>query len=244
VNDRIRMNSGAELSKYGYENRVVEWDDGDPHLLFTDLLKEYIKDTEYVLDIGCGNATKVQEISLSAACVIVLTSASGIENIPHRGNIQFVAADVDKLPFLDETIDLVYISSVIDLGDKKMLEEIIRVIHPDGAMVGLVAGESHCIETQEIFGRGRGWPPAKCVRFSIPERLRKVGMKLDYFAEYYGSGYSPSIAAHANLLASAQLIPDFDPVKDASLLREVERKLKTDRGIRDTEHLALFVARK
>ncbi len=155
------------------------------------------------------------------------------------------ALQMDELPLRaeDKAFDLLY-SSAATASDDDALKEAARVLSPDGIYIGLSAGESHRIELQEIFGRGRNWPPVKPLRFAVPERLAEAGLELISFAEYYGASYCSDLALYAEDLAANSIVPDFDPDGDAVFVREVERKLTTDRGIRDTQHRVLFVARK
>lgn len=155
------------------------------------------------------------------------------------------ALQMDELPLRaeDEAFDLVY-SSASTASEEDVLREAARVLAPDGVLAALAEGESHRIELQEIFGRGRNWPPPKPLRFAIPERLSAVGLELMSLSEYYGTSHCPDLESYAAELAGSTIIPDFDAERDAVLLREVARKLTTERGIRDTQHRVLFVARK
>ncbi len=111
-----------------------------------------------------------------------------------------------------------------------------------GVLIGMICAETHYIETQEIFGRGFGWPPARPLRFAIPEAVTVSGLQLILFAEYFGTSFCPDTLALSNYLEASSIIPNFDAAKDAALIREVQRKLTSDRGIRNTEHLAIYAA--
>lgn len=150
----------------------------------------------------------------------------------------------DPVPSDGGPYDLVCLRCERGLPETETLAEIAQCLAQDGGVVGIAAGESHRIETQEIFGRGAGWPPAQPARFALPVRLAAAGLELVSFAEYYGVSYCPDIEFLAADLQHSGLIPSFDRVGDALFLREVGRKLTTERGIRDTEHFVVFVARK
>ncbi len=113
-----------------------------------------------------------------------------------------------------------------------------------GVLLGAACAETHYIETQEIFGRGVGWPPGRPLRFAIPDAVAASGLQLIFFAEYFGASFCPDAQAFIKLLEASSIIPGFDAVKDAALIREVQRKLMSDRGIRNTEHLAIYAASK
>lgn len=225
--------------------RELEWEGDDPEELFMLLALDAAGRAQAALDIGCGEGELTSRLAETAqrAAGIDISEIAIAEAARRRvrPNLSFAAGDARSMPFEDESFDLIC-SHRGPAADAGVLREIHRVMKSDGQLISLMRGESHRIETQEIFGRGAGWPPAAPVRFTIPDMLGKAGLALAFFAECYGIGYSPNLDAFAAYLGSTPLIPGFDPKQDAALLREVERKLTTSRGIRDTEHMAVFVA--
>ena len=237
-----------EVKARGGLNREIEWDGENPEDLFVELARDCAADAGRVLDVGCGEGSMSREIAAIAKQVVGLDiSAVALEEAARtspEGNPCFVRADARRLPFTDGVFDLICSRRGPASGSVQTLSEVRRVMRSGTMFVALAVGESHRIETQEVFGRGVNWPPVKPIRFAIPEQLQATGMELVSFAEYYGSSYYPDIDAYAAVLSCTPLIPNFDPEKDARLLREVQRQLATDRGIRDTEHVAVFVARR
>ena len=237
-----------EIKSRGPLRQTLEWEADDPAQLFAQLLSEHAKDAQLALDLGCGEGSTARTVAGLAGCVVACDmSALALQTaarLTAHPNIHYVQADADAMPFSDSSFDLAYSRRGPALESRQALLEAARVMSHRAVLVGLAVGESHRIETQEIFGRGRGWGPVTPVRFSIPQKVAATGLELIFFSEYYANGYYPDIHTYSELLAATPLIPDFDPEKDAVFLREVERKLKTDRGIRDTEHMAIFIARK
>lgn len=240
--------SRQELHRIGGPVRELEWEGDDPDQLFRELALDCASRVANVLDLGCGEGRFGREMAEEAGCVIGLeisrVAVEAAMQPPAPENLCFVRADARALPFVADAFDLVCSRRGPGAESIETLAEVRRVLRPGAMLVGLAVGELHRIEAQEIFGRGQHWPPAKPVRFAIPEKLAEAGLKLASFAEYYASGYYPDIAAYAALLGATPIIPRFNPEKDAIFLREVARKLTTDRGIRDTEHMAIFVAAK
>lgn len=232
-----------ELKNNGV-SRILEWEDDDPKALFLALVKDNASGA-VVLDVGCAEGELCKETAgLAKRVVGIDLSQTAIDEakISASANVEFVHGDAHRLPFSEDTFDLVCSMRGPGSASIEALIEIRRVLKPGGMLIALAIGEAHRIETQEIFGRGVHWPPVKCARFAIPERLESSGLKLDFFSESYGTSYCASLRDFTTQLSTTTIIPDFDPIRDAALLRQVDRMLKTDRGIRDTEHLAVFVA--
>jgi ubiquinone/menaquinone biosynthesis C-methylase UbiE len=245
--DRIASHRIA-LKARGGVVRDLEWETEDPEELFAELVSDYAKGASDVLDVGCGEGSTALEIAKLARLVVGVDISQVA--VAHAGGkssestARFVQADARGLPFADRSFDLVYSRRGPACDSVEVLTEIHRVLKPGAALVALVVGESHRIETQQVFGRGRNWPPVRPVRFDVPDKLESVGLEMIYFTELYGTAYYPNIENYAELLAASQQIPDFDREKDAALLREVARQLTTARGIRDTQHMAVLVATK
>ncbi len=228
--------------------RELEWEGDNPDELFRELVNDYAGSASDVLDVECGDGSMARETAKLARRVVgvdmsrvALAEATGKSS---EGNVRFVQAAPAHLPFADRVFDLAYSCAGAISRKTEILAEIGRVIKPGALLVALAMGESHWIETQEIFGRGLNWPPARPVRFAIPDQVEQAALTLIFFAEYYGSCHSPDVDSFVDLLETTPLIPGFDREKDAALLREIRRKLTTQQGIRNTQHAAVYVARK
>lgn len=108
-------------------------------------------DNEKVLDIGSGTGTfsvwmankglKVTGIDQSKEMIKVAQEKAEKENL----EIDYVLGDAHKLPFADETFDLVVSVTAIEFVDdpKSVLKEAMRVLKPNGRLViGALAKES------------------------------------------------------------------------------------------------------
>lgn len=144
-----------------------------------------------------------------------------------------------SLATIDGEYDLICVC-----GEAASFEDFARVLSAGGVLIGVTSGELHYIETQEIFGRGINWPPARPVRFAIPDAVTAAGLELVFFVEYFGVNYCPDIDSFVRFLISSEIVSDFDAAKDAVFVREIQRKLASERGIRNTEHLAVYAVTK
>ena len=99
---------------------------------------------ERVLDLGCGAGTDslvaaqmvgadghVTGIDMTAAMLVKARSAAAEMGAT---NVEFVEAEAERLPFADESFDVVISNGVIDLVPDKdaVFAEIFRVLHPGG----------------------------------------------------------------------------------------------------------------
>lgn len=102
---------------------------------------------ERVLDLGCGSGL---DAFVAALLVGARGGAVGVDLVPEMlevaargasgwegGNVEFVPADVERLPFEDESFDVVLSNGVLNLVPDKdaAFREARRVLRPSGAFV-------------------------------------------------------------------------------------------------------------
>jgi demethylmenaquinone methyltransferase/2-methoxy-6-polyprenyl-1,4-benzoquinol methylase len=94
---------------------------------------------ERILDLAAGTGTSSVALSHSGAKVIAVDFSSGMieEGRRKHKNIEFVQADIEKLPFGDDEFDAVTISfGLRNVNDpKQALAEMYRVLKPGGRLV-------------------------------------------------------------------------------------------------------------
>jgi len=101
---------------------------------------EYIKtvclEKSKVLDVGCGEGTRLTMFSKSGWGVDLSSKAISLakEKYPEY---DFQQADATKLPFSNNTFDVVYSAFVLEhtLNPKKVISEMIRVCKPNGQVI-------------------------------------------------------------------------------------------------------------
>jgi len=111
------------------------------HDSLMDDLKEYIKEDEKILDLGCGNGRLYQLFSEHNIDYAGVDFAENLVKIAKEnyGNY-FKTADILNLPFPDENFDSVWSIAVLhhipstELR-KRVLSEIRRVLRPNGRVI-------------------------------------------------------------------------------------------------------------
>ena len=107
----------------------------------------HVKTEEYVLDAGCGNGLTACVLAKVVGCKVVGVDLNHqmIENARVRAKregvshlVEFKVADVYKLPFEDNTFDLVMAESItVFLNKRKAYKEFYRVLKPEGRIADL-----------------------------------------------------------------------------------------------------------
>jgi len=130
-----------------------------------------VKEGDITLDAGCGNGRHSWEVynrnhspvvafDIDTVCVkknkYMLDSLKEQKEI--KGNYHLLVANVTKLPFKDDSFDKIICSEVLEHipEDKVAVEELIRVLHKDGAIgisVPHYLAESICWKlSREYYG--------------------------------------------------------------------------------------------
>lgn len=109
----LQWNSFRQIQLDSYSGVSVS---GERFWRATDWLPEQL-DGKWILDAGCG-AGRFAEIALEAgANLVALDFSSAVdacyENLKHFPNLHVVQGDIFKLPFLNESFDLIYSLGVL-----------------------------------------------------------------------------------------------------------------------------------
>lgn len=93
-----------------------------------------------ILEIGAGLGQHSHIIANTANQVfltdISIESVKFLSKIHKRKNIESLVADIEELPFQDNSIDLVIGAGVLSYGEnRKVMEEIYRVLKPSGYLI-------------------------------------------------------------------------------------------------------------
>lgn len=100
------------------------------------LLISLARNKKNILDLGCGEGTRLSSITKSGTGIDISEKAITLARKKYP-RLKFVIGDLEKLPFKNESFDLVYSAYVFEHleNPKKVLEEAKRVLKKDGDLV-------------------------------------------------------------------------------------------------------------
>lgn len=101
-------------------------------------IKQAALSAKKILDLGCGDGTRLGLLKTNAEKVGVDISDYGIKKARKEyKNVEFIKADIDNLPFPDENFDLVYSMFVLEhvQNPEKAIDEAIRVLEKGGKLI-------------------------------------------------------------------------------------------------------------
>jgi len=210
---------------------------------FPAILKKYSNKNFKVLDLGCGSgeltiemAPYFKEIIGIDFCKEYIDSANKIK-VP---NVKFIIADASKLPFKDESFDMIYSSRGPLSSQEKILIESLRVLKKKGLLIEETIGEKDKLELKKIFGRGQNYPIKKAKLKSIKEMLSKNGVNLLISKYYSYKKMYPTIEDVIELLNHAPIIPEFNEKKDKDKISKLKSKKEIILGF----HRLIWVGKK
>ncbi len=215
----------------------------------TDVALQFATPTSCVLDIGCGTAVKSLPVAEKVTMWIGLDPSASmrnaaLENAHSRGlrNVQVTDGEAVSLPFADGSFDL-----VTCFVAPHITSEVARVLRPGGIAVIEKIGERDKANIKQLFGEDSEGPRGYLLGLKTGQR-RKL-----YEAEFMSNfskmevreGEWRTFFSRQGLLrlcAQAKTVRNFDPVKDAQIIDEVERRYTVPQGIQTMQHRLLFVA--
>src|SRR3989344_6934379 len=119
---QLESNNLVRNGRHDYDREYREgahWDKGKPSANMS-LFLAYLKGDEKILDAGCGTGRDVIYLSDQGFEVVgVDASQAGIDIARHRvdeaekTNLQFDIANIEKLPYEDESFDAIYSGYVL-----------------------------------------------------------------------------------------------------------------------------------
>lgn len=172
------------------------------------LLPKQSGKTIKVLDIGCNSAL----LTSAVAKALKKSRVTGLDSYKEAivfarskyPNINFVVADAHKLPFKNNSFDLVICTETLEhvVDPKKALEEMVRILKHDArAVISMDSGSPlfRIIWNIWIKTRGKVWEDAHLHEFSaelLEDLIKKSGFKIQ-----------KKIYSHLGMAVTFQAIP-------------------------------------
>jgi len=240
--DEVGKNIGWDFSII--ESRKIikgkKWD-------FLRVVKQFLNKDKILLYIGTGGGEKILQISYFCKKIVGIDNSLEMvnksnENLVKSGrkNIEFRVADSKKLPFNDNFFDIVTARHA-PFSSK----EVTRVLKKGGLFISQQVGESDKKNIKKLFGRGQsfGKKSGNLIRRYIQE-LKDVGFKIIRKNHYDAIEYYKDIKDITFLLEHTPIIPKFNHHKDQKILKKLEKKYKTNKGIKTNSERFLIVPQK
>lgn len=168
------------------------------------LTLDSVHNNKTILEVGCGRGDFSILLSKQGARVKAMDfSLAAIEvarrkNLAKKTNINFVVADAQSIPFLDNVFDLIYSFECLEhiLEPQLMLNECYRALKPNGKVVLTTENYSNAFayvflyyKLRRIpFDSGSGTQPIEnfFVFWKVKKMLLKAGFKkIDFFGSHY-----------------------------------------------------------
>jgi ubiquinone/menaquinone biosynthesis C-methylase UbiE len=175
------------------------------------------RDPRDVLEVGCGRGELAERMSreLSAHVIALDQSARMVELTAARG-VEAIIGDVVDLPFGDGSFDcalaawMLYHASDLD----RALEELRRVLTPDGRLVSATSSERNLAEVWELVGE-IGAPGGSFTVESAEAALRRHFNQVEQRDVFGTVTFDGREAAYEYIAATrsaevADLLPDLD----------------------------------
>jgi SAM-dependent methyltransferase len=200
----------------------------DPWQLAFEAVVEFAP--KHVLEVGCGWGDFASRVAqeLGAEVVAVDISPRMVELARER-DVDARVADVQELPFADETFDCVaanwMLYHVPDLD--RGLAEIARVLRPHGRLVAATNGLHHLGEMWSLVGRDRAEEPIRFFAESGEEALRSRFVDIECRDATRPVSFPDVAAVRARIASSvahrhlADRVPDLDGPLEATAVQVV-----------------------
>lgn len=189
---------------------------GNPSEIFRQTLLAAGSENARMLDIGCGPGKYTEMLALGYSQVVGLDrSVNSLEyGIKHHNapNLEYILGDSKKLPFGDETFEV-----VATRLSPHSLAEIMRVLKPGGLALCMRVGETDALELRSLFGQtglvkkmelfiARAEPHSR----HIVEQWKEAGFLEVESTEHEYDMHFVTMTDLAKYLSRIPIIPEFD----------------------------------
>jgi ubiquinone/menaquinone biosynthesis C-methylase UbiE len=228
----LKTNFGLENTAYKKGRRPF------PQKVITYLWEQNINKSPRILDIGCGTGIATRQLAQKKKINVVGLDADALmikKAKQQNDKIDYVIGTADKLPYKDETFDIVTaFSSFHWFQNKKSLDEIRRVLKKQGLffivnhfdMEGFRIGFRDRLETilhRKIPLAKRNYQPELLLRTN---RFKEIKRKFFYFVEEHSL---KSALSHIQSSYAWTLIPE-ETKETAVVIMKTHIKSQKKRG--------------
>ncbi len=234
-----------------YEAAAIRGIDENRPWQLENIIRQYLSDTQLLLDIGAGTASKLTPLSNAANHLIALEPNSRMlaqaqKNLSEKkiNNIHLIAGLAQNLPFYDNSFDIV--TNMLAPYD---FAEAYRVLKPKGKLIEEKLGERDKYELKLLFGEDEKGLRGQLIHlpdnFIIDDCHKKLSGLFSKFS--IQTGIWPtyySIEGLTALLENTPSVRNFNRFHDQKTFEQACRLLMTDKGIRILQHRILIIAEK
>jgi len=204
-----------------------------------------------VLDEGCGSGVFTLRIARRSTLVRGIDASTTALRLAERNlarsrlsNVDFRLADARRLPFPDNSFDVVCSRRGPGSDSIRTLVEAYRVLRKNGAFMEITIGERDKQNIARIFGRGQMLHVRGQISTMKKEMMAKAGFAQVVTRDYLATEVFKGMPDLLVRLQSAPIIPAFDPRKDRVFLNRLREECMTDRGIETPVHRVVLTGRK
>ena len=230
------------------ERVILDGSDGEEEF-DKELQKRTVR--KIVLDEGCGSGVFTLKIARRGERIRGIDTSRTALRLAEKNlarsklsNAIFHLADAYRLPFSDNSFDVVYSRRGPGSDNSRTLAEAYRVLKRNGIFMEITIGERDKQNLARIFGKGQMLHVRGRVSTTKRGMMEKAGYTQVVTRDYLATEVFKGMPDLLVRLQSAPIIPSFDSRKDRVFLDRVEKECMTDRGIETPVHRVVLIGHK
>lgn len=228
----------------------------DAEARFTELVQQYVRPDDVVVDIATGDGewllTKVAPLARFAIGFDYAARRLWLALQRRRAlgltNAELLLADGRRIPLRDAAANAIINRRGPWTADETFFIEGCRVLAEDGLALEITIGEQNATQIEDVFGERdqlREWVSRGFSRLeALYELYQRHGLEMLVAESHVATEVFPSREALIYRLESAPIVVDFDAEADRPLVDQVIARHGGPDGIPLTMHRLCLVARK